>query len=212
MNQDCPLCGTASGFFAKEGPRSFFRCPECELIHVLASERLDLQSETKRYELHQNNSSDQGYRTFLDQLLIPLAKVLKPGARGLDYGCGPGPTISVMLAERGFLMTNYDPIFFKDETALSTDYDFITCTEAAEHFFDPAREFKQLDKLLRPGGKIGMMTSTYHDEQSFEKWHYAKDPTHVSFYSRKTIDKIARRQGWACSMERDNVILFHKPQ
>lgn len=212
MKQDCPLCKVGAEFFLKREGRSFFRCGRCDLIYVLASERLDLKSETERYKLHRNSAYDQNYRAFLNQLLIPLGKVLKPGAQGLDYGCGPGPAISVIMQEHGFHVTNYDPIFLKNEKALEQKYDFITCTEVAEHFFNPAQEFERINQMLHPGGWLGVMTSLHLQGQGFESWHYAKDPTHVSFYSSKTIEWIAERYKWNAKIERENVILFHKPK
>jgi hypothetical protein len=42
-----------------------------------------------------------------------------------------------MLAEAGHAMALYDPFFRPDPAALERDYDFITCTETAEHFHHP---------------------------------------------------------------------------
>ena len=55
-------------------------------------------------------------------------------------------------------MDLYDPFFFPNEEIFSKTYDFITCTEAAEHFFNPNKEFDLLDKLLKKDGWLGVMT------------------------------------------------------
>jgi len=47
-------------------------------------------------------SADPRYRRFLARLAEPLIAHLPKGARGLDFGCGPGPTLSLMLREAGF--------------------------------------------------------------------------------------------------------------
>ena len=59
---------------------------------------------------------------------------------GLDFGCGPGPALANMMQSDGYEMEIYDPFFFPNKDALSKKYDFITCTETAEHFFNPHDE------------------------------------------------------------------------
>lgn len=51
-------------------------------------------------------------------------------------------------------MECYDPFFFPSDSILSQKYDFVTCTEAIEHFFEPKKEWKLLLSLLKENGKI----------------------------------------------------------
>jgi SAM-dependent methyltransferase len=116
-----------------------------------------------------------------------------------------------MLEEQGFPMRIFDPFFAPDTEALDHDYDFITCTETAEHFFDPGREFRRLDRLLRPGGWLGVMTEVVDEDRSFQEWYYVRDPTHVAFYRRSTLEWIATSFGWSVEFPHRNVALFRKP-
>jgi len=172
------------------------------------AQRLDPEAEKARYDSHQNDPTDDRYVGFLKRLAIPLSERLLPGARGLDYGCGPGPTMSAMLAEKGFHVDNYDPFYFPDESLLSKTYDFISCSETVEHFFQPRREFERLSRLLRPGGSLGIMTEFLNDMDAFAEWWYHRDPTHVCFYSVKTLDWIAEWQGWLRAYPQKNVVVF----
>lgn len=135
---------------------------------------------------------------------------LPPGASGLDYGSGPGPTLSVMVEERGFSMDIYDPYFAPDSTVFARTYDFITCTGTAEHFYHPIREFRRFDNVLQGGGWLGVMTELLLSDDDFEGWGYHRDPTHVCFYRRETMEWIARRFGWCVTFPRKNVTLFRK--
>ena len=63
-----------------------------------------------------------------------------------------------MLEEQGYRMSLYDPFFAPSPDALERRYDFITCTETVEHFYQPGKEFRRLDRLLRSGGWLGVMT------------------------------------------------------
>ena len=168
------------------------------------------RSERARSAEHNNTPSDHAYRGFLDRLLAPLCARLPPGAKGLDYGCGPGPTASVMLGERGFPTENYDPYFFSASTALARKYDFIVCTEVLEHLRRPADDLARLDGLLKPGALLGAMTGVLEDDASFAGWWYRRDLTHISFYRPETLAWIARRHGWELSRPSRDAALFRK--
>jgi hypothetical protein len=51
-----------------------------------------------------------------------------------------------MLREAGQEVTDYDPMFAPDAAAVAAgaQYDFVTCTEVAEHFYRPAQEFDHM--------------------------------------------------------------------
>jgi len=207
----CPLCHSRPvAFFASAYNRRYFVCAECELVHLTEEQRPDLAAERAHYETHENDPADAGYRLFLQRLVDPLLRRLPGGAQGLDYGSGPGPTLSVMLRERGFPMEIHDPFFAPDATVLRRSYDFITCSETVEHFFCPADEFDRLDQLLRPGGILAIMTSPIEKERPFESWYYARDPTHVCFYARRTMRWIGERFGWAPEFPARDVVIFRK--
>lgn len=209
----CPLCGSDRiEPFAEVQGRGYRECLVCRLIHMEAAHRPDPAVERAHYETHRNDPGDTRYRAFLGRLADPLVARLPPGARGLDYGSGPGPTLAIMLRERGFPTELYDPFFAPHPEALRHTYDFVACTETAEHFFDPRSEFERLDRLLRPGGILAIMTETAADERPFREWRYARDPTHVVFYRPGTLAWIAGRFGWTLETPLPTVALFGKPR
>jgi hypothetical protein len=180
------------------------------LTFVPAAQHATPGAERARYETHLNSPEDAGYREFLDRLLAPLAARLAPGARGLDYGSGPGPTASVMMRERGFAMSDYDPFFAPNEEALRKTYAFVTCTEVVEHFRRPAENFKNLDALLEPGGALGVLTGVLEDDAAFPAWWYHNDITHIAFYRPETLAWIARRFGWSLERLGRDAMVFLK--
>lgn len=192
MNR-CPLCTNSTQIERHSGrTRRYFECTQCGLIALDRSQLPTLEEEIARYRLHQNSSNDQGYRKHLETLVSPLAAYLKAGMKGLDYGCGPSPTLSHMMAENGFQTDNYDPFFYPYELESSATFDFITCTEVVEHFFDPRNEFNKLVNLLTVGGSLAVMTEVYDEAIDFASWWYVRDITHVSIYQAKTFDWISR--------------------
>ena len=208
----CPLCYAAEAKSIESGDGTdYFACPVCDLIYLTPSRRLSAGDERARYELHNNDRGDPGYVQFLGRLADPLVERLRPGMRGLDFGCGPAPVLSEMLTAAGFPCAAYDPFFAPDATLLEKRYDFITCSEVVEHAHDPARMFATLRPMLAPGGILGVMTMFYPGEDAFADWWYRRDPTHVCFYNEATMRWIGERHGWLIDFPAPNVTLFSAP-
>lgn len=208
---NCLVCDSTSiNLFLEIDDKIYWKCDNCLVIFLDPKFRLNPLDEKHRYQQHNNDIHDKDYRLFLSKLLNPLKLKLQPEARGLDFGCGPGPALAEMLKEEGFIMDVYDPFFFKDDLIFSKKYDFITCTETMEHFFDPAKEIKRLDKMLAKEGVLGLMTNFLSDEKGFEQWYYRKDPTHVVFYRPRTFEIIANMMDWGYEVPEKDVVLFKK--
>jgi hypothetical protein len=204
----CPLCGhESSPFFADERGR-YRRCATCALIHMHADDRLSPMAEVLRYLEHDNRRDDARYVAFLRRLGDWVEASTPAGAEGLDYGCGPVPVLGELLTESGRPTFSYDPLFHPNERLLRQRYDFVTCSEVAEHAHSPAALFEQLASLVRAGGKVGVMTRMYGAEAPFAQWWYRRDPTHVSFYSDETMRWIAGRFGWSLELPAAHVAIF----
>ena len=204
----CPLCRSDAEWFLQVDGKDYFRCPRCALRFLDPANLPDDAEELEHYRLHENHVDDPRYRAFLSRLSEPLLQVLQPGSQGLDYGCGPGPALAAMLREAGHQMALYDPFFASNKSVLSRRYDFVTCTEVAEHFHDPAIEFARLADLLRSGGILAIMTCFQTDDARFEGWHYRKDPTHVVFYREETFRWIADKFDWSVRFPRKDVAIL----
>lgn len=207
----CPVCAAPAAPFQTIGNQRYHRCPACHARFLAPAHRPTPGDERAHYLTHENHPDDPGYRRFLDRLATPLLARLEPGAHGLDYGCGPGPALAAMLREAGHDVALYDPFFAPDPAPLADTYDFVTCTEAAEHFHHPAAEFTRLRALLRPGGWLAIMTCFQTDDDRFANWRYRMDPTHVVFYREETFHHLARHWGWSCAVPHKDVVLMQRP-
>lgn len=211
--QTCPLClGKSVSDFYQDTQRIYFRCRDCLLIFIDPKFHLSSKKEKARYEAHKNSPEDPGYRKFLSRLVNPLFKHMgNQRLNGLDFGCGPGrPTLSLMLEEKGYVMTFYDPYFADTPSVLTRQYDFVTCTEAMEHFYTPFKEWTLLLDLLKPHGWLGIMTNLAGDAETFAQWYYKNDLTHVSFFSHETFRYLAKRDGMNIEFIGNDVILMRK--
>jgi SAM-dependent methyltransferase len=195
-NRICPLCFRAGSFQVLTSvihiPYSL--CDTCALIFMDRDFLPAPETEKERYKTHQNGPQYPGYVAFLNQAIIPTLPYLDKDMRGLDYGCGPGPTIQPLLKNKGIHCENYDPFFYPVEP--SGCFDFIFATEVVEHFFSPAQEFNRIRGLLKPGGILTIMTQAWEDLNNFSNWFYARDLTHASFYHADTIDYICEVFGF----------------
>jgi len=206
----CPLCESSETPPFHQEKRNYFRCSVCQLIFVSFGQLPTPLFEKSRYDLHENSPDDIHYRTFLGRLFKPLLERIPAYSRGLDFGSGPGPTLSVMLEEAGFRMSLYDIFYSNDTQILKRQYDFVTATEVVEHLHKPKETFQQLWGCLRPGGWLAMMTKLAIDEKSFSNWHYKQDPTHVSFFSKETFEWIASWLGGEVFFISQDVIFLRK--
>ena len=206
----CPLCKSSTLQYHTDKIRDYFQCPKCSLVFADPDNFLGREEEKERYELHENDPADEGYRRFLGQVLEPLLPHLKPGMHGLDYGCGPGPALKLILEEKDFAMAVYDPFYAPDESMLKRQYDFVTCTEVIEHFYHPQEDWLRLTQLIKPGGWLAIMTSLLLPTTDFNAWYYKTEPTHVMFYSPKTIKYIADNYRLKIEFLQSPVVIFKK--
>jgi len=209
--QTCPLCQSGHiEIFSRDKQRDYLLCKTCYLVFVPHEQYLSEEEEKARYEQHINSPADPAYRNFLGRLFTPLNKLLKPGSEGLDFGSGPGPTLSVMLIEAGHRMQIYDYFFANNPAVLKKQYDFITATEVVEHLYQPGEELDKLWNCLKPGGWLGIMTKQRLAREDFDNWHYKRDLTHVCFFSRETFHWMASKWNASIKFIDKDVVLFYK--
>lgn len=209
----CILCGdTSIQRFYRNEYYTYLHCQNCDLVFATPDERLTSAEEKQRYDQHENDPDDKEYRNFLDQLFTPLYNRLSPGSYGLDYGSGPGPTLSVMFEEAGHPMEIFDPFYANNRSVFDMRFDFITSTETVEHFYYPAREFERLWSILKPGGYLGIMTLLRPQDLPFSEWHYIRDDTHVSLYSKDTFSWLADHLNAGLQFYGDRVIILRKSE
>ncbi len=208
----CPLCtGKDIQHYAQDKKRDYWQCQNCDLVFVAKEQQLDHEAEKAVYEQHENNPEDIGYRKFLSRMSQPVLERVAPASQGLDFGCGPGPTLSLMFEEAGHSMAVYDPYFANNPDVLSKKYDFITSTEVFEHLSSPKKVLEQLLTILKPGGWLGLMTKRVIDQEAFSRWHYKNDPTHITFFSDRTFHWIAWHYGLTLDIVDQDVVLLQKP-
>jgi hypothetical protein len=134
---------------------------------------------------------------------------LSPGDFGLDYGSGPAPVLSELMAEEGFAVTNYDLHFANNTNLVNQKFDFLTCIETAEHFRDPKTEWVTIFNLVKRGGWLGIMTELLTESVDFSSWYYKGDPTHICYYFKETFVWLAQKFRVKASFYGSSIIIVH---
>jgi SAM-dependent methyltransferase len=190
----CALCGTAAPVSLAAAARSFCHCPRCDLIFVPPAEHPTAQEAEARYRRHRNALEDEGYVAMLQRPIALLRRYGRDVRRVLDYGCGPTAVLVELLRREGYDASGYDPLF-ASAMALAPHFDAVTCVEVFEHFAEPRREIEHVVELLRPEGCLVVSTLFHRGPASLAEWWYARDATHVAFYSPATLEWICGRFG-----------------
>lgn len=188
----CPLCHAVDAeLWHQRAGKDYWCCRQCQLVFVPSSQHLDPIREKAEYDRHENEVYDPGYRRFLSRTFNAVTRALPPGATGLDFGCGPGPALAVMLRDAGYPTALFDAYYHCDDTVWKNRYDFVTLTEVIEHLARPDHELARLWRHLKPGGCLAIQTQRVRDQSAFRNWRYTHDPTHIAFYAEATFHWLA---------------------
>ena len=207
----CNVCkNNELASFTKVDNLIYWRCQVCEAILLDPNHYVSSAKEKKHYLKHNNKIDENGYKNFLLKLINPIRNKICADDIGLDYGCGYAPALAYILKQDGINIELYDPFFFPNKSVFLRKFNFITCTEVIEHFFNPNREFKKIDSILARNSFLAVMTTFIPENEKFEDWYYRRDPTHVVFYNEKTFEIIASQRKWKTEYPEKNIIIFKK--
>ena len=211
MTTQCPLCSNRStSVFYADAYREYLHCPTCELSFAHPESHLSREAEFSRYEFHENNLEDPGYRSFLQKMSSPMLARIGEQSQGLDFGSGPGPLLKLLFEEQGHTMSLYDSFYAPDQSVFESCYDFITATEVVEHLHKPLDELDKLWSCIKPKGYLGLMTSMRLPALDFSSWHYIRDETHVIFFAPATMKWLSKHWNAHLEILSDSVVIFRK--
>lgn len=194
----CSICGTKSKKFNDQQlDKIYYKCPKCEFIFLDPQFFVQPQAEKKQYDNHNNSFDDLGYvKMFEDFLDYFWSDIQKNTKTALDFGCGPGPVLYELIKRRGSQTDCYDKFYQTKKVYENKKYDLITSTEVFEHLENPKEVLSLLASHLKPKGTIALMTLFHTNKtEDFLKWWYRRDPTHISFFTPKCIEFMAKECG-----------------
>jgi SAM-dependent methyltransferase len=201
---NCHICNqqTAS-FIHKKTNISYYHCKACEYIFKSPECYQDFETQKERYNLHENNEKDAGYIAYFQRFLDFMLPFVGNPKNALDFGCGRTSLLATLLEKEGIECDYYDPIYYPDTLKTSKKYDLIVSTEVFEHLHQPKEVFESLLEKLNRGGYLAIQTEFHSNkEESFQKWWYPQDSTHIVFFRVQTFKVLCEKYG--CSYVGDN--------
>lgn len=195
MMESCPICRHDCLTEWDKKDKAYHICSSCGFTFLDKIYHLTAVEEKKRYELHNNDPEDEGYRkwltAFIEQAVKPYISTDRPI---LDFGSGPVPVLAALLREEGYSVKTYDKYFAPEEVA--GPFAMITSTEVIEHVADPLNLLKKLLTLVEAGGFIALKTAFRPaEDEKFFKWWYREDSTHISFFTVDSFGEMAEKTG-----------------
>lgn len=188
----CPLCSGNSKHYHTFRQRVFLQCHSCLSVFTHPEHYLSVAEEQAHYECHVNIPDDPGYQKFVSPITDSILADFGKDDSGLDFGSGTGSPIVKVLEDNGYNVNQYDLYFHNDTEKLNRKYNYVACSETAEHFKKPFEEFTLLRNRLLPNGKLYLMTELFDENRDFESWYYKTDPTHVFLYHPKAFEWIQK--------------------
>jgi ubiquinone/menaquinone biosynthesis C-methylase UbiE len=160
------------------------------------------------------------YFRFLQRELISLAKI-RPLVNFLDLGCGTGWAVCYVAKvtdgkgnfvgidiskgmiekslsnAKGLPNVNFYEASSENLPLESNYFDKIICTNSFHHYSKPETALSEVNRVLKPNGKIYILDVTADD--FFIRWVddkvRAKEKEHVKFYSSSEYDRMFRNVG-----------------
>ncbi len=195
---NCPICtAPCDPFVDTKHAVEYHACPQCGYCFKAPGHHADLAEQKIRYDLHENDPDDPGYRAYFRRFLDwVLPHMPADRGRALDFGCGASDLLATMLEEAGYEAARYDPIYYPDEGYRAHRYRLIVSTEVFEHLSDPLGVLRLLSDRLQTGGTLALQTQFYPgDRAAFLDWYYRLDPTHIGFFTPETFRFMAQELG-----------------
>lgn len=192
----CKICqNNTISFFSAALSKHYFYCPACEFISINPSFIVNLEREKAQYENHHNSLENEGYVKMFEDFMDMFGEIFTcKEIDALDFGSGPTPVLGELLKRRGATVDCYDKFYQPQTIFKNKTYDLITSTEVFEHLENPLETLKMLVDCLKPNGIIAIMTLFHpNDTELFLQWWYPRDPTHISFFTCKTLKILGEK-------------------
>jgi len=204
---NCTLCDS---LLIRKKDACYYECDTCFALVKDQIYYLSDQEEKARYLTHNNDVNDIRFQKFTSPITNYVLENYSQYDKGLDFGSGTGPVITKILKDNNYDIVPFDPFFANTKEVLHDKYDYILSCEVFEHFYKPGLEMEKLSAILKPEGKLIIMTLLYDDSIDFSKWFYKNDPTHVFIYKKETIEYLSLTYGYEIEVLSNRFIVLKK--
>lgn len=213
----CRVCGNAAQpFFTQlilsKHQVAYFKCPACGQVQTEPPHWLE--------EAYQKTGKlDVGMAdrcVWTAQTTVALARRLgiAPEEPCLDWGAGTGLFVR-LCRDYGMNFFYSDPYavnvfaagFERDPGNPPPNWACVTAFEVAEHLPDPLNNFGDLFKL---SPRYILFSTLLYSGQAADWWYFTNNGQHVAFYTRRSLEIIARYYGYHLASNDCDLHLFSR--
>lgn len=204
------------------------RCNTCSLGFLDPIPTDEQISAMYQEEYYQSKDSNQvGYSNYKEDVDLIIKTVIRRYARMkdflpkkqplklLDVGCAYGYYLDIArLYGWDVLGVEINPAAVKDCEQVSklsviqkpltkanfpdAHFDVVTAWDLVEHVQDPNQLFKEISRILKPGGSFALATpdvDSFPSKLMGNRWMGYKSKEHIYFFSKKTLTDYCERHG-----------------
>lgn len=216
FHNSCLVCqGTAVQSLRGYERHDLLKCSTCGFVFMRRIPSTDeLENYYSIYAYESEKEIPEPTRISIEYHLDKFEKYRKNN-RMLDVGCGEGWILESAKA-RGWdvygteFSSNAIEIcrkkgikmyagVLKPEAIEERDFDVVISTQAIEHINNPREEVLNVHQLLRTGGLYYITTPNFNSYLRVflrDKYSIIEYPEHLSYYTRKTLNKLLQQSGF----------------
>lgn len=192
----CKICNnTTSQILDEKTKKIYHQCSTCSYIFLDKQFYIDITKEKLHYDKHHNNFESLGYVKMFEELIEEFVAPFNDEIKtALDFGCGEGEVLPILLEKNYITCSRYDLFYFPKKVYEDRVYDLIVSTEVIEHLQNPMQILQELALHVRSGGYLLLMSAFHPNSvEEFLKWWYIRDITHIGFFNMSTFENVANQ-------------------
>ena len=215
----CPICFTSGPFSPRPSPKAFrlFDCANCGIVFLFP-----LPSESELATLYDKRYYGDNRRKFLAPIEAGVAaltrlkwkrleRLLSPGGRLLDIGCGRGTLLTLARAsgfealgiERASPVGHSIPgILYKSLPECNfpnSHFQLVVLWHVLEHLPDPVTTLREIHRILQPRGWLSIAVPNYggaQAEASGTCWFHLDVPRHFWHFRFSSLQGLLSHSGF----------------
>ena len=214
----CRVCREATEpFFNKlilaKHQVAYFKCPACGQVQTEQPYWLEEAYHGSPTKLDVG-MADRCIWTALTTVTLALKLGIGPEEPCLDWGSGTGLFVR-LCRDYGMNFYYSDPYavnvfaagFERDTKNPPPNWACVTAFEVAEHLPDPLKNFGELFKL---SPRHILFSTLLYSGQAADWWYFNDAGQHVAFYTRRSLEVIARHYGYRLASNDCDLHLFSR--